>query len=80
MPLTRGTLQGGDADLLWLNMSVTDLNELKRLTGLATSQADTCISATRLAVSDMNGNLLIERPINNSLQTELFASRPYLVS
>ncbi|XP_062518519.1 uncharacterized protein LOC134193698 [Corticium candelabrum] len=64
-------------------MSVTDLNELKRLTGLATSQADTLISATQLAVSDMNGNLLIERPINNSLQTELLTSdrtRPYLVS
>ncbi|XP_062518522.1 uncharacterized protein LOC134193700 [Corticium candelabrum] len=81
--LTSGTLQGSDATSLRVNMSVTDLNELKRLTGLATSQANTFISATQLAVSDMNGNLLIERLINNSLQTELFTSdrtRPYLVS
>ena len=56
----RSALSPGqmDSTVLSVKLSLPDLNEIKRLTGLAYSQNSTFLTLTRFAVIDMAGNAL----------------------
>ncbi len=61
------TLTGGDFDqdfrnILELNFSITDLNMLKRIIGLADSSQTTFLSLTSITVQDMQSNF-VSRPV-----------------
>ena len=51
-----------------VSLSVYDLNEIKKLTGLATSPLDTFLALTDMAASDRSGNPVLSREGNTSLQ------------
>ena len=44
-----------------VSLGWTDLNEIKRLTGLATSSSDTYVTLTSAAIRDMNDNAVVPR-------------------
>ena len=54
------TVDHGDEPILIVNLTRIDLNEIKRITTLATSIADTFISITNVTVEDMNENRVNE--------------------
>ena len=55
-----------------LYISLADLNELKRQTGLATSQNNSYITLTPAAIRDMNGNRVAAVERNASVRVSLF--------
>ena len=57
--------EGPNHPILFIQLGFTDLNRLKQLTTLATSQENTFLSLTPEAISDMNGNPVIEVPPND---------------
>eukprot|EP00035_Acanthoeca_spectabilis_P018800 m.403424 g.403424 ORF g.403424 m.403424 type:complete len:6121 (+) comp16790_c1_seq2:183-18545(+) len=66
-----------------VNLTSTDLNEVKRLTGLATSQANTFISFTAGFVNDMAGVAVSPVTAVNAQQADSFINditRPEIVS
>ena len=56
-----------DWPIITLQIGDLDLNEIKRLTQLATSNMTTFLTLTSFAIADMNGNML--QPINNGNAT-----------
>ena len=56
-----------DGQVITISLGFTDRNALKRLLDLATSEADTFISISSNAFTDMNGNELQEIPPHNAL-------------
>ena len=75
--------EGPDHPILFIQLGFIDLNRLKQLTTLATSQDNTFISLTLEAISDMNGNPVIEVPPYNSLPASDFTfdtTPPMLIS
>ena len=49
-----------------------DLNEIKRLRDLATSNATTFISLTKETIEDMNGNEIVSISKTNAEQVQLY--------
>lgn len=69
--------------VVMVNISLGDLNRIKQLTSLAVDRDSTFVSATELAVRDMNNNTLVSVPTENALQVTNFTSDqtdPELVS
>ena len=58
--LTGGIGQSFNYHTVEVQLNIPDLNEIKRLTDLATSKDDVYLSALLHAVEDMNGNPLVE--------------------
>ena len=50
-----------DGTQITVYLGWTDLNEIKRLTGIATASSDTYVTITSEAVKDMNGNAVFPR-------------------
>ncbi|KAL5488650.1 hypothetical protein EMCRGX_G017626 [Ephydatia muelleri] len=68
---------------LVLNLTTVELNELKRITTLATSVTDTWLSVTAIGVKDDQGNLLVPIPSSNALQASYFIqdkTKPMLIA
>ena len=66
-----------------VQIGINDLNEIKRLTQLATSNLTTFLSLTRDAIRDMNGNSVVSVGNGNATQVIMFTSDttdPQLVS
>ena len=63
---------GNDATVLTIYLGVDDLNEIKRIPNLGTSQLSSFLSFTPISVRDMNGNALIQRLPSNPLPVNLF--------
>ena len=59
-----------DSTIITISLNISDLNEIKRLTSVATSALNTYLTVTELAIRDMNGNLLTA--VNN-LNTSAFS-------
>ena len=59
--------------VLVLDLPVPDLNEIKRISQLATSRADTYIRATEGGLRDMNGNFLQRIREESGLQVEMYS-------
>ena len=75
--------EGPNHPILFVQLGFTDLNRLKQLTTLATSQDNTFISLTPEAISDMNGNPVIEVPPHDGLPASDFTfdtTLPTLIS
>ena len=75
--------EGPDHPILFVQLGFIDLNRLKQLTGLATSLDNTFISLTPEAISDMNGNPVIEVPTHEGVQASDFTfdtTPPMLIS
>ena len=75
--------EGPDHPILFVQLGSIDLNRLKQLTDLTTSLENTFISLTPEAVSDMNGNPVVEVPSYEALQASEFTidnTPPMLVS
>ena len=53
---------GSDDPILFIQLGFTDRNMLKRLTDLATEPSNTFLSLTPDAITDMNGNPVVEVP------------------
>ena len=76
-PFTTYTLTGGistmeDSTVIIVNISFFDLNEIKKLRTLATSDVDTFITLTNLTLVDMNDNYLTSLP--SGLMVSLFTN------
>ena len=70
-----------DSTIIIVYLGLSDLNEIKRLTNVATSKNDTYLSATSLTIEDMNGNHLVSVPFNNAIRASNYYGdtiRPYL--
>ena len=66
-----------------VDLGLFDLNNLKRLTEVATSRNNTYLSINSSAIDDMNENAVVQIPSNNALQVSNFIQdqiRPALVS
>ena len=75
--------EGPNHPILFVQLGFIDLNRLKQLTTLATSQGNTFISLTPEAISDMNGNPVIEVPPHDSFPASDFTfdtTPPMLIS
>lgn len=55
-----------------INLSVDDLNSIKRNEGLATRVNDTWLTISELSVVDMNGNRVVPRPDGSALNVRSF--------
>ena len=74
---------GPDHPVLFVQLGFIDLNRLKQLTTLATSRGNTFISLTPEAISDMNGNPVVEVPPYDAIEASEFivdTTPPTLVS
>ena len=60
--LTGGISQSFDYHIVEVQLNTPDLNEIKRITDLATSRDNVYLSALLQAVEDMKGNPLVEVP------------------
>ena len=81
--LTGGSSSVYDSTVLVVNLTFFDLNEIKKIRGLATSVLNTFISVTNHTVLDMNGNSLIPISVQHALQASNFTNdttRPVLLS
>ena len=81
--LSDSTHSFDDSTFVTIFLGLNDLNEIKRLTSVATSTNDTFITATDLAIRDMNGNALTPIPSTRALQASNFSGdviRPELRS
>lgn len=58
-----------DWPMIEIQIGISDLNEIKRLAQLATSNLTTYVILTTLAIADMNGNLVV--PIENGNATQV---------
>ena len=67
--LTGGISSSFDSHTLQIELNLPDLNELKRLTELATSENNTFLAVEAGAVFDMNNNLLL--PISDTLALQV---------
>lgn len=65
---SESTVISSHGPVINISLSDYDLNEIKRLTGLATSPSDTYLSLTESAALDRSGNLVLSREGNTSLQ------------
>ena len=66
-----------------VQIGIDDLNEIKRLTQLATCNLTSYLVLTEFAIADMNGNLLVPVDNGNATQVSVFTpdtSEPHLVS
>ena len=75
--------EGPNHPILFLQLGFVDLNRLKQLTTLATSLDNTFISLTPEAISDMNGNPVIEVASHDGLPASGFTTDttpPMLIS
>ena len=66
--LTGGTTSGFPTPFIVVSLNVPDLNEIKRITELATSVDDTFIRVAAAAIQDINGNYIFPIPNTNALQ------------
>ncbi len=81
--LTGGVVTTPNAPSLTLNISITDLNNIKRITALATNLNDTYLSITRSAISDVSNNSIVAINTTNAQQAANFTedlTNPSLVS
>ncbi len=81
--LTEANLLTGDDVIIAQELLYFDLNTIKRLGYLATSESDTYLSVTELAIQDMNGNKLTAISPYNALSVSAYGSdsiRPLLES
>ena len=60
--------------IILLNISDSDLNLLKQMTDLATSNDTTFLSLTPSTIDDMSGNPVVEIPLANALQVAGFTT------
>ena len=61
-----------DNDIVEIIIGLDDLNELKRIRGLAASFSTSYISMTAQTLVDMNNNMLSEIPMSDALQVSMF--------
>ena len=79
--LTGGVVLTGNSTVLLLQLTDSDLNEVKRLSELATFENNTFITISPLLVDDMNGNAVVEIQPPQSLFSDNFTiddTRPQL--
>ena len=75
--------EGPDHPILFVQLGFIDLNRLKQLTTLTTSLENSFISVMPEAISDMNGNPVVEVPPYDGVQASEFimdSTNPMLVS
>ncbi len=81
--LTGGAVTTPTGPALTLNITIVDLNNLKRITSLATDLNNTFISITRNAIADVSDNLVVAINSTNALQAANFTedlTNPTLLS
>ncbi|XP_062519236.1 uncharacterized protein LOC134194325 [Corticium candelabrum] len=81
--LTGGVSLSDNETVIDVTLSEDDLNEIKRLTGLATGVGNTFVTMQGSAIRDMAGNPVVERVDGSALAVSLFTSdktRPRLVA
>ena len=72
-----------DLAIITLQLGFIDINELNKMTNLATNGNNTYIAMTRDAIMDMNENRVIEVPSHNSTEASIVykdVTKPELVS
>ena len=69
--LTGGASRRFNDTTLMINFTIDDLNEIKRKQ-LCTDRLDCFLSWSNITIEDMNGNIVIERSINDSLMTSFY--------
>ena len=72
-----------DWPVITVDIGITDLNEIKRLTQLATSNITTFITLSNLAINDMSGNSIVPIRNGNGIRVSMFTpdtTNPNLVS
>ena len=72
--LTGGSTSVYDSTVLVVNLTFFDLNEIKKIRGLATGVLNTFVSVTKYTVLDMNGNSLISISDQHALQASNFTN------
>ena len=60
--------------IIVINVSVSDMNEIKRLRNLSTSENDTYISVNAASILDMNNNPLVAIPTTSALQVSNYSA------
>ena len=70
--LTGGMVQEANSHRVEISLSLTDLNQIKRLRNLATSRDNTYLSLTSQAVYDMYNNSVVAVEDDNRLQASVF--------
>uniref|UniRef100_A0A1X7V1F8 Uncharacterized protein n=1 Tax=Amphimedon queenslandica TaxID=400682 RepID=A0A1X7V1F8_AMPQE len=70
LPIGTQTLSS-NSSLIIVSLGSTDLNEIKRLSELATEEANTYISITNNTIIDMYGNLVVPRDPEDPLMANL---------
>jgi hypothetical protein len=65
--IVGATVSTSDSDTIVVTINTTDLNEIKRLSGLCTELDNCYLSATAEAGNDMNTNSLIAVPATNAM-------------
>ena len=81
--LTGGIVDGNPNPWIAVTLTDSDLNEIKRITGLATSPEDTYLRVAAAGIQDTNGNYIVPVPNGNALMVTQFTedrTRPELVS
>ena len=70
--LTGGSVVSDDGTLVQVNISTADLNEIKRLSGLATTENTTFLSLSGDFVRDMADNFISQISVNASKQVNRY--------
>ena len=70
--LTGGGSTSYDNPIIEVTLSITDLNEIKRRTLIATDNTTTYLSLDEMAISDQDGNLVIAISSTNANMTQEF--------
>ena len=81
--LTGGSSDSANGPVISLQITLEDLNNIKRFSDLATDIGDTYLSILEAAIHDMNFNPLVSIDARNALQSSAFfadITRPILVS
>lgn len=75
--LTNASVEHGDEPFVTVNLTWVDLNAIKQIVTLATSEDNTMISLTNNTIQDMNGNVLTSigllqaMPVSNFTRDEV---------
>ncbi|XP_065886866.1 uncharacterized protein [Dysidea avara] len=74
VPFTGGIARSQNYHVIDMELTMTDFNEITRITGVATSEENTYLSAMAHAIEDMSGNPLVAVPKSTPVSIDILTN------